>query len=145
MGVYDNYKTDLKIETEGVLIEEADYRYWVARAGKSNKAYIKAITKLNRKHERQINTGTMDEAVGDRIIRKAYAETIVKRWEIKVDGEWVEGFHRVDGSIAMGPVQVKDLIALFDEVPEIFTQLMEDAGNLAYYLIERTEADAKNS
>ena len=145
MSAYDRFKTEKKFETEGVCFEEPTFRYWLARTGGANKKFQKLFEKLSRPHRRQIQTETLPDAIGQRILWQCYARAVVKRWEVLVDGEWVEGFETVDGNFIPGPVQEEKLVELFEQVPEFFAGIMADSTNMQYYLVEQAETEAKNS
>lgn len=145
MSAYDRFLTDKKFEVDGVCFEEPTFRYWLGRTGGANKQFQKLFEKLSRRHRRQIQTDTLPEDVGQQILWQCYARAVVKRWEVLVDGEWVEGFETLDGEFIPGPVRESDLIELFEKVPEFFAGIMSDSTNLQYYLIEQAETDAKNS
>lgn len=145
MGAYDRFRTDKKIEIEGVCFEEPRFRYWLARTGGANKKFQQIFEKLSRPHRRQIDTDTIAEETSELLLWKTYARAVIKRWEIiDEDGNWVEGFERVTGEVVLGPVQEEHLIELFREVPEFFKGLMSDSTSLQYYVIEQAEEESKN-
>jgi hypothetical protein len=153
MSSYDRFKTDKNFEIQGVCFEEPTFRYWLARTGGANKKFQQVFEKLSRPHRRQIAAEILPEKTSQKILWQTYAQTVIKRWEVKVDkegntneekGEWKEGFERVNGEVVLGPVQEEHLIELFKEVPQFFSDLMADSTNMQYYVIDQAETDAKN-
>lgn len=83
MSVFKNYKTDSKLEADGVWLEfgnnESDVpvRVLVARAGPTNKAYTKALEQASRPFKRQISAGTFTSEQADKLMQDVFLDTII--------------------------------------------------------------------
>ena len=67
MSLYKLFKTDEKLETDGVWLEYGQteegkpIRIKIARAGGRNVAFAKALEKATRPYRKAIQTGTLDD------------------------------------------------------------------------------------
>jgi hypothetical protein len=142
MSLYSDFKTSKTLEVDGVRFVNGTYAYTLARSGGANKKFKKLFERLARPHRRQLDNGTLDNAVAERLMREVFAKTVVLKWETLRDGEWVEGIELEDGSIV--PATPETLIKVFEELEDLFTQLSEDAKNIAYFRQAGMEEDAGN-
>jgi len=139
MSLFKRYKTDADRETSGVWISygtTADGRtieFKIARAGGQNKAYEKRFEALTRPYRRQIQTESLDDETSDRIVRQLFAETIVLGWRNVEDEE--------GKPIAFSAEACRKL---FDELPDLFRDIREDATKQAIFRQDVLERDAGN-
>ena len=75
-------------------------------------------------------------------MREVYAKAVVLKWETLQDDEWVDGIELEDGSVV--PATTDVLVGVFTDLPDLFTQIMEDAKSTAYFRLEGMEEDAGN-
>ena len=142
MSLYKDFKTSEKLEVDGVRFLNGTYAYTIARSGGANKKFQKLFERLARPHRRQMDNGTLDPVVAERIMREVYAKTVVLKWETLQDEEWVEGIELEDGSLV--PATSSVLAEVFLDLPDLFTQIMEDAKSTSYFRIEGMEDDSGN-
>jgi len=142
MSLYEDFKTSDVLETSGVRFENATYAYTLARSGGANKRFNKLFERLARPYRRQMDNGTLDNAVAERLMRIVYARTVVLGWQTRVDEEWVDGIQLEEGSIV--PATEDVLIEVFTELPDLFTQITEDAKSLAFFRQAGLEEDSGN-
>lgn len=142
MSLYKDFKTSDKLEMEGVRFVNGTYAYTLARSGGANKKFQKLFERLSRPHRRQVDNGTLDSVVAERLMREVYAKTVVLKWETLQGEEWVEGIELEDGSIV--PATPDVLAGVFEDLPDAFTQIMEDAKSTSYFRLEGMEEDAGN-
>ncbi len=143
MTMYENFKTSETLETQGVVIDYGDFRVTLARAGGANKRFGKVFEAKTKPYRRAIQTETMDEGVAMRILSETYAETAIKLWEVKdADGNWKEGIEAPDGSTL--PFDVRSILSTFENIPDLFADIREQAGMAALYREMVLEEDSKN-
>lgn len=133
-NLYAAFATNKSIETDGVVVKygpKTSVR--IARAGGSNTAFSKRYEALMRPYKRLAQTGQMDAEVSADIMRRLYAETVVKDWEGVTNREGVELDFTVDNAMA-----------LFKDLPDLFDDLVSHSMNATLYREEVREADSKN-
>ena len=142
MSLYKDFKTSEKLEVDGVRFENGTYAYTLARSGGANKKFQKLFERLARPHRRQLDNGTLDNVVAERLMRQVFAKTVVIRWETLRDDEWVEGIELEDGTVV--PATPDTLVGVFEDLPDLFTQITEDAKSTAYFRQAGMEEDSGN-
>ena len=142
MSLYQTFKTDADLEQNGVTInygpnsKGVDQKFFVRRAGGSNKQFGKLMSAKMRPYRKQIGSGTMPESIAERIVREVYAEAVVIRFEgIEVPVG--------DGQFEDLPYSVENCIKLFTDLPDFFADLREQCGDVAIFREDLEEA-AKN-
>lgn len=132
-STYQFFKTSEKLEQTGIVIDYGDFRFRVARAGGANKEYQKALERKTRPFKRAIQADafTNDQAIA--VLREVYAETVILGWEGVTDesGKPME-FSR------------ENALKLFNDLPDLFSDLMQQANNSALYREQLRGEDAKN-
>ena len=140
MNLYSQFKTDANLETSGIWLEygttddNKPVRFKIARAGGSNKAFLKAIEKATRPYRKALQNNMMDNAVADRLFKDVFAETVVLGWE-NVKGP--------DDQLI--PFSKANAIQLFTDLPDLFNDIREQANQASLYREELLEADLGNS
>lgn len=140
MSLYKLFKTNENLETDGIWLEygqTADgkpIRIKIARAGGHNVAFAKALEKATRPYKKAIQTGTLDDKTATRLYREVFADTVVLDW-INVEGP--------DGQ----PMDFnkENVLKLFEDLPDLFADLREQANNVALFRDEVRETDLGNS
>lgn len=140
MSLYKQFKTDEALETDGVWIEYGTtdagqpIRIKIARAGGRNIAFSKALERATRPYRKAIQTGTLDNKTADNLYKDVFAETVVLDW-INVEGP--------DGQ----PLEFtkENVVKLFNDLPDLFNDLREQAANVALFREEVLENDLGNS
>lgn len=142
MGLYSQFQTDSDLEKTGVVIDYGSFRVLVARAGGSNTDFMRVLTAKTKPHRRAIQTDTMDPKLAQAIEREVFAETVIKDWETEADGGWVRGIESPDGGLL--DVTVDNLVRTFENLPDLYTDLKEQANKVALFRKKELEEDAKN-
>lgn len=140
MSLYKLFKTDENLETDGIWLEYGQnekgepIRIKIARAGGHNSAFSKALEKATRPYRKAIQTGMLDNKTADKLYKEVFADTVVLDW-INVEGP--------DGK----PMEFKreNVLKLFEDLPDLFADLREQANNVALFRDEVREADLGNS
>lgn len=139
MSIFTMYKTDDKVETEGVELNYGDNGHKedtiikVARAGGSNKDYQKAMTKALRPVQKQIQTQTLTDEAFNKIRLQVFLKTIIKGGSGLVDAEGKK--------LDFTPENVE---AVLTALPDLFLDIVEQASNPALFRLDITEDAAKN-
>lgn len=132
-NVHKLFKTDSKLETEGIFLDYGKFKIRIARAGGSNKAYMRQIEKKSRPFRRAIQQEMLENEVAMKLMREIYAETVVIGWEGITDAE---------GKTL--PFSKENCLKLFDELPDLFADVMDQSNKLALFREDIREEEAKN-
>lgn len=139
MSLFRLFKTNPNLEREGVLLEYGENSKGkpigirIARAGGANVQFQKRLDVLVKPYRRQIQTETIDSKQIEKLMRQVYAETVVLGWENVEDENGDELTFSVD-----------NCVRLFDALPDLFSDIQEQAGKAALFRAELLEAEAKN-
>lgn len=141
MSLYKQYETNSNKETTGVEIEfpeAADEQgnipaFAICRMGGANKSYAKALEAATRPYRRQIQLGTMKNEVAEKLFMEVFVDTVLKGWKNVKDrnGNLIE-FSR------------ESALILFNDLPEVYQRLQEEAQLVANFRNEGLEEEAKN-
>jgi hypothetical protein len=139
MNLYSQFKTNANLEIDGIWIEYGindkgkPIRIKIARAGGNNKAFTKAMERVTRPYRRAIQSGTLSNEVAEKLYREAFAETVVLGWE------------NVEGPNGVALMFTKDnAVQLFNDLPDLFVDLRDQASQAALFREEVMEADLGN-
>jgi len=132
MSMYEQFETDAQVEKDGIWLDYGDFQIRVARAGGSNKAFQKEVERLTRPYRRAIATESLPREKADEILAAAYAKAIVRAWQTKVDGEWVDGIENPEGGDLLEP-SVENIRATFKLLPELYADVQEQATSWALF------------
>ena len=130
---YEVFGTDKEVEKKGVIIDYGDFQFFVARAGESNDKFIKAVERRSQPYKRAIQAGTLPEEVARRMLLEVYADAVILDWE---------GVRDRNGEIL--PFNRENCIKLLADLPDLFSDLQQQAQNLELFKREEMEEDAKN-
>ena len=138
---YAMFQTDEAVEQAGVTIEYGPFYFKVARAGGANNRYRDTLRERLRPHMRALNNGVMNDELANRIYRDVFAETVVLGWGSEAHGEGkIAG---PDGKpIEFSADAVKQL---FKDLPDLASDLMQQAQSFNNFRAAIAELDAKNS
>lgn len=130
-SIYDVFETDETLENKGVTFDCGFGKFTVAYVGNEDfqKAYAEAMKPVAEAQAR----GLLDSKVHLKILRRVYAQTIVKGWEgvIGRDGKELE-------------FTVENCEKLLNDLPRLFGLIREWASNFANYRKAYTENVVKN-
>lgn len=133
MNLYDMFKTDEKHESNGIELDYGDCQIRIARAGGSNKKYGDLLSKRLKPYRRQMDTGTMDNTVAEKILAEVYAETVIIGWTNVKDRE---------GNVMK--FTKENCVKLLLDLPELFRDIQEQASKVANFREAEIEEDTKN-
>lgn len=150
MSLRSTYQTDSTLESEGKVFEigvnenpvhkDSVQTVKLARMGKSNKAYLAAMERLTAPHRAAIEHGSMPEKLSGRILRQAFAETVVKDWGNIPLSEFT-GIETDTDYVKFTPEKA---IELFGILPELFDDWSEKARAASNFRVEALKVEAKN-
>ncbi len=131
---YEMFATDSALEKNGIALDYGEAgTIVIARAGGSNTKFQTRFQALMRPYRMQMQNGTMDDDVANRLMAEAFAETVVLGWSgVKgSDGEELE----------FTQDNVKKLLT---DLPELFADIRTQATSFTNFVVESREEDAKS-
>ena len=146
---FAHFGTNKKKEDAGVWIDYGNYGFQVRRLGSSNKRFVKMMETEMRPHKTLIKRNKMDDATADAISRKVFASTVLVNWrraEVDKDGErtgWKIGaMLTADGKDQA--FTVDNAIELFEQLPDLFDELYQQATDFSTFNADEEAGTAKN-
>lgn len=139
MNLFKQFATDPQAEKEGVRFEIGvnsqgeTIAFQIARAGGQNIRYVKAIEAKTKPYRMQIQAGTIDPEIAARLMREVFAESVVIGWE---------GVEDENGRLLTYSPEAA--ATLFEQLPELYALLQEQAQNVALYRKDALDNVAKN-
>jgi hypothetical protein len=134
-SIYDLFGMDDNMEKKGIWIDYGPAgSFLIARAGGSNQKFANILQAKTRPYKFQIDNELIDQETGQRLMYEAFAEAVVLDWEGVCDR---------DGNPI--PFSQKNCVKLFEDLPDLFHDLREQASKLANFRQQSLEEAAKNS
>lgn len=139
MSLYARFETDRSLEKKGIILDYGfnskgnPIQITIARAGGANDTYLKRLEAKAKPHRRQIQLETMDRVQLEAIVKETYAEAVVLGWE---------GVEDRDGNDM--PFTKENVLKLFNDLPDLYADVQEQAQNAALFRVAIREEDAKN-
>lgn len=130
---YKMFKTNPELECSGIEINYGDFIITIARAGGANKKFARAIEKKSRPFKRAIQSDTFDNDRANALLKEVYAETVVLGWEGVTDENGEEL-----------PFNRDNCLKLFNDLPDLFQDIMEQAQKSALFREDIRENDSGN-
>jgi hypothetical protein len=116
-SIYEMFETDGHLEQTGIWIDYGKHgKILIARAGGRNTKFAKIVDVKTRPYRRQIDQGTVDQQVADRLAAESFAEGVVLGWE---------GIKDKEGNDI--PFTVGNVVKLLTDLPDLFSDLREQA------------------
>lgn len=143
--LYSMFQTDKSLETEGIWYDFDDETgFRLARAGGANVKFAKAVEEKTRPHRRQIDNGTIDPEVGNRLLIEAFVGTVLLDWK-GVRGP-AKGKDEKGNDIPGDPVPFNraNAIKLLTDMPDLFNELRDESTKMANFRNKVVEDDAGN-
>jgi hypothetical protein len=139
MSLYKQFKTNDKLESDGILLQYGlDSKgqpvvIRVARAGPGNTKFQKLLDRKLKPFRRQLQMESADEKVIEKVLIEVYAETIVLGWENVEDEKGL-------------PILFNkaNCIKLFNDLPDLFADVRDQAMKSSLFRAEILEGDAGN-
>lgn len=148
MSLSKQFKTDNTLETKGIVIDYGETRIRIARAGGANKTYLQALERETKPHRKAIMGGFFDTERSNKIIRDIFAKHVVLDWEVSVDGKWKRGISPEDAGEKgkdLLPVSAENVVKVFENLPDLFADLSQQANSNALFRAEIAEELAGKS
>jgi len=142
MSMYKLFKTDPNLEKAGIVVDYGDFRVTLARAGGGNRRFAQVLEAKTKPFKRAIQTEMMDNERGLQLLRETYAEAVILNWEVRQGEDWVQGIEAPDGSVM--EFSVANVLETFKNLPDLFTDLQEQASKAALFRQTVRENDAGN-
>lgn len=139
MSLHSQFKTDATLENAGIAIQYGPNddgsvpEFVISRTGKSNKKYTKALEAATKPYRRQIDLGTMNNDLAEKLFMGVFIDTILKSWSNVQDEKGKD--------IAFTK---QAAIKLFSELPELYDDLQDKSKNAGLFREADLEDDAKN-
>lgn len=126
------FETDSKLENQGFELQYGKAVIRVAYAGRTNKAYVRALSKALKPFRRLIEAGISDDPRMTRAVAEVFADTIIKAWsDVYLGGKLV-------------PYTKDNVVKVLLAYPALFDDLRDQAGSLANFRAYEDGVDAKN-
>ena len=130
MNLYKSYGTNKALEQTGIDLRYSDdCVITIARAGGSNKAFLKAAERAQRK----LNTRKPNNEQAMQILREVYADAIILKWE---------GVEDKDGNEI--PFTRDNVIKVLTDLPDLFFDIKTQAENAELFRDEALEEVSGN-
>lgn len=149
MNLYQQFKTDSTVEKTGVLLEYGNNSQGkpicirIARAGGANDRFNKRLEAVVKPYRRQIQTETIATEQVTKLMRRVYAETVVLGWEnVELMDKNPDGSPA--GTFSPREFTVEACLELFEDLPDLYQDVVEQAQRAALFRAELREADAGN-
>jgi hypothetical protein len=144
------FKTNKDTEKNGITLNYGDFYLVVGRAGGANQKFKGAIKRIMDPHRRALQTDTLSEKKVTELMIQAYAESNVYDWGYKAnpeDKDFIAGkFLAKDdqGNDVVLDLNRDNIIKVFTDLPDLFSDVQEQAGKVSLFRDEITDEDAKN-
>jgi hypothetical protein len=135
MNLYEAFETDEKIENDqGITLDYGKAgKIRIHRAGGSNQKFINYYRAQMKPYTRQIQSGTMDNEVANKLLIDIYAKTIIIGWEGIKDRNNVElefNYNNVSQVLTDLPTLFQDIQASSQDATLFRKEIVEDVvGN----------------
>ncbi len=122
------FKTDQKLDVEGIWLDYGDFRIKIGRAGATNKRFKKTFEARMKPFRRAMQSDTMNTDVADKITREVWAETIVITWDSPL------GANVMPYKGEAFAFNIDNCKKLFEELPDLFIDVREQSMKLGLFL-----------
>ena len=153
MSMYKQFKTDPKLETDGIWLlygipdnpEKGDFSVKVARDGINNKAYVRRADKILKPMRRQVDNRSIDPKLLQHATIKLYAETIIKDWQVYDGKEWKQGIEGENSKkFEIIDFNVANVEKTLQNLPDLFDDISDQVRDKTNFQKDELERDAKN-
>lgn len=149
MNLYQQFQTSGDLEKTGILLEYGNNSQGlpicirIARAGGANERFNKRMEAAAKPYRRQIQTETIATDTITKMMRQVYAETVVLGWEnVELMDKNPDGSPA--GTFSPREFSVANCVELFNDLPDLYQDIVEQAQRAALFRTEIREADAGN-
>ena len=133
-NIFEMFETDDLLETGGIWIDYGEAgKFLVARQGGANTKFSMVLEAKMRPHRTKMDKKTMPIDLADQVLRETFVEACLLGWE---------GIKGRDGK----EIKFSKAAAnkLFEDLPDLFNDLREQAGEMNNFKVGEIEADAGN-
>ena len=132
-SIRDLFKTDPRLEVEGVALQFADYgSIVVARSGGANKEARAITERIFRNYRQVMAMNALDRQTELELTAQAAAEGLVKGWTF------------VDETGEPMPFSVEACKALLVELPDLLEYVIEQSQRIANYALAQRSDEGKS-
>lgn len=145
MSIYNLYKSDVQKEKDGVVIlfGDEELRLTISRAGGGNTKYDRVVAANVKPYKRAIQADTISAEKVNAILAKTFAESVIVKWETKVDGEYKEGIE-LEGVEGLQPATPQNIAKVLIALPDLLEDIKAEATKISNFRLVVREEDAKN-
>lgn len=146
MSLTSAYQLDSAKENEGVKIlmppnEDGSIpTFIIARTGRSNKRYSKALERNMRPVQAQMRTKTLSNEKADELLMASFVEGALLNWQNVLLSD-VTGSNNDKGFAEFSQENAKKLLS---RLPELYVDLQERANDITLFREGETEEATKN-
>lgn len=140
---YQQFKTDNKIEQDGVFLDYGGFRLKIARAGGANVRFNKILQAKFKPHKRLMAMDNMEDELARKLMAEAYAEGVVLGWDSVVDDKVVP--YILDEKGEKMEFNRENCIKLLLDLPDLFSDLQTQANAISNFRVEERKEATKNS
>lgn len=139
MGIYKDFKTDVDAEINGIRVETSVNddgtiaTFILARSGRSNKMYQKCLEVEMRPYKRQIELGTLNDDIAQRMLLSVFAKSVLKGWENVED----ENGNKLEFTHA-------NICKVMTDLPDLYLELTTRANEASNFKQSILEEEVKN-
>ena len=134
------FETDAKLEKEGVKIDYGDFWFYVARAGGRNDSFVNTLRQRLDRVSRGGPRSVAADKIADAATREVFIEHCLRGWGSTEHGE---GKMVGRGGEAI-PFSVQAAEVLFEQLPDVVTELVATVSSGAAFRKDLVEHDTKN-
>jgi len=138
---YAMFMTEVDMEVSGVWLDYGSFRVKIARSGGKNTMYSKIFAQVAGKYK-NVSVKALGREKVDALYAKVYARAVIKAWEVKDEhDDWKSGLHILgaDGTVSIKPMNVDNIIAVLTSLPDLFSDIMSQSGEIATFQKEEEE------
>ena len=145
MSIYNLYKSDVEKEKNGVVLMFADeeIRLTISRAGGGNTKYDRVVAANVKPYKRAIQADSISADKVNAILAKTFSESVIIKWETKVEGEYKEGVE-LEGMEGLQPATPQNIAKVLIALPDLLEEIKAEATRISNFRLVVREEDAKN-
>lgn len=140
------FRTDPRVENEGVFFEFEHIRVKLARESENNRAFKEHMTAEYKKIATVIKANMLSDEKAKAMLKGAYAHAIVRSWETKDGEEWKPGVELLrNGKFELVPFSPEAVLEYLNDPANVDTwQALRESAREAAAFRELREDDVKN-
>jgi len=149
MSLSKQFKVSDKLEQDGAPIRfDADANgkvpcFWIRRVGGRENAYQKVVDRIMEPHRRAQEVGALPKTLHEQLRIEMFAEGAIAGWENVLWSD-VRAPANTQAPDSYAPYSKENAIALLNNLPELYGELLAFAVQRSTFLEVNLEQDAKN-